>query len=283
MRCASCREIFEAVEQGTNQFAPARHEPDPPAPVSGPEAAEDIAAQDITIEAAEDGQIDFDSIDIGAEVFPPGQEAPDPFDSIVLPEAAPAPDERDPAERALEAAALRREKRPQEQPEQQEEKESPAYVPPPRSGFRKPSAATILMVGGLWTLITIGVFRNEITRLVPETIPAFSALGMEVNRSGLDIVEVRSAVALMDGQETLEISGRITNLSKISQKLPVLRLALRNAAGLDIYVWTSAADKSELAGGESIAFTRKLASPPPEAQSVMVRFVAKDDIISSIR
>lgn len=283
MRCASCRSVFEAVAPTTNQFPPAILPPtamDATSVAVGsadPDVPGETATSESAAEPLEDGQIDFDAIgmDTDAAISQPV----DPFDAIVLPEPALNEDTRDPAERALEAAAARREKLAQEADNDQDK---PRHIPASGSGFRKPSAGVVLMVGGLWTLMTIGIFRNEVVRLVPEAIPAFSALGLDVNRSALDILEVKSAVSIVENQEMLEVSGKITNLSKVSQKLPVLRLALRNAAGLDVYVWTSNADKAEIAAGETSSFTRKLASPPPDAQSVMVRFVAKDDIVSAI-
>ncbi|MCA3665646.1 MAG: hypothetical protein INF08_03395, partial [Methylobacterium sp.] len=73
------------------------------------------------------------------------------------------------------------------------------------------------------------------------------------------------------------------NITRARQPVPVIRLSLLNAEGQQIYVWTGAADHAELAAGEKTQFRRRLASPPKDATQVMVRFVARDDIVASIR
>jgi predicted Zn finger-like uncharacterized protein len=143
--------------------------------------------------------------------------------------------------------------------------------------------AAMAMAAGLGTFATLVALRHETVRLVPETAPLFEAFGLGVTPRGLDIRDVHGRLVAEENRETLEITGTIVNPTRQPLKIPVLRLSIRNQAGQDVYVWTATADQPELAPGETTQFRRRLASPPAESFSVMVRFVAKDDIVAAIR
>ncbi len=147
----------------------------------------------------------------------------------------------------------------------------------------KTSTTGIVLAAGIGTLAMLGILRHETVRLFPQTAPLFSAIGLSVSQHQLDIDNVRSRLTRENGLETLEVTGTIANLSKAALKIPVMRLSIRSTAGQEIYVWTATADMPELAPGEKTTFRRRLASPPADSHSVMVRFVAKDDIVASIR
>ncbi|HRE21981.1 MAG TPA: hypothetical protein PKW21_13270 [Rhabdaerophilum sp.] len=147
---------------------------------------------------------------------------------------------------------------------------------------RHSPVAAMAMAAGIGTLATIGFLHGEITRLFPASAPLFAAVGLGGGTTGLDIAEVRSKLVVENDRETLEVSGTIANVARDKKKVPVLRLSIRSAAGQEIYVWTATADRLELAPGEKTGFTRRLASPPAGAHSVLVRFVAKDDIVAAV-
>lgn len=157
-----------------------------------------------------------------------------------------------------------------------------APVPPARLA-KTGMVAAMVMAAGIGTFSVLVLVREDAMRLFPATARVFDAVGLSAATRGLDIVDVQSQLIYDDGQETLEVSGRVINNSKRSLKLPVLRLAIRGGAGSELYVWTANADVTELGPGEASRFSRRLASPPPDSQSVMVRFVAKDDIVAAIR
>lgn len=155
--------------------------------------------------------------------------------------------------------------------------------PPPSRLARSGMVAAMVMAASVGTLSVLVMLREDAVRLFPATAKVFDIVGLSASTRGLDIVDVQSLMMMEDGQETLEVTGRVINNSKRPLKLPVLRLAIRGGAGAELYVWTANADVAELGPGESSRFSRRLASPPADAQSVMVRFVAKDDIVAAIR
>lgn len=286
VRCANCREVWEASDPA----ATTRKAPVAPIRETIPEPA--FGTNPLPDEPPDTNQVDFDSINFDAQ---PASQAdvdslfdsppkpvenlktedkpidlgPDPLDMPVQPVIPPTHDDD------LEAAVQRR----------QAKRKKSADLPPPKPSrsSRIGSMAVVMMAASVGTLATLAIFRHETVRLAPETAIVFDSIGLAVNTRGLDIVDVRSRIVQEEARETLEIVGTIVNVSKSPQKIPVMRLSIRNQAGQDVYVWTATADQPELAPGEKTAFRRRLASPPAEGQAVMVRFVAKDDIVASIR
>ena len=50
-----------------------------------------------------------------------------------------------------------------------------------------------------------------------------------------------------------------------------------NSTGQELYHWTEEPERRSLSAGESLTFRTRLASPPPEAHDVAVRFFNRDD------
>ncbi|MGL5447852.1 MAG: zinc-ribbon domain-containing protein [Rhabdaerophilum sp.] len=145
------------------------------------------------------------------------------------------------------------------------------------------NAIGLVAATGIGTLVALAIFRHETVRLMPSMAPAFEMFGLEVNSTGLEIHGVRSHILREDSRDTLEVTGQIVNITRVRQPIPILRLSLHSTDGQQLYVWTATADHTELGPGEKALFRRRLASPPKEAEQVMVRFVARDDIVAAIR
>lgn len=145
------------------------------------------------------------------------------------------------------------------------------------------NAIGLVAATGIGTLVALAIFRHETVRLMPSIAPIFEMFGLEVNSTGLEIQAVRSHILREDFRDTLEVTGEIVNITRARQAVPLLRLSLHATDGTQLYVWTGHADNVELGAGEKTLFRRRLASPPKDAEQVMVRFVARDDIVASIR
>lgn len=309
VRCANCRTVWSAEDPIQSR--------DPLAalprldslrgmdePLSGtrpvaPESADAVAPDANTADAntadamTEGADISPEELEaLFAEEAKTGPAAPqDPAPETATPESAPSPDEAPPFDpgslaRAQDAeldakgegaAAGRAERRARRL------KATSAHHKPPARPSRMRPVAAMVAAAGFGTLATLVALRHETVRMVPETAALFEAFGLGVGARGLDIRDVHSRLMSEEGRETLEVTGSIVNPTKAPIKIPVLRLSIRNATGQDIYVWTATADQPELMPGEATSFRRRLASPPADAHAVMVRFVAKDDIVAAIR
>jgi predicted Zn finger-like uncharacterized protein len=313
VRCASCRTVFEARAESDSPPAKPAIAPAAAAIAGGaaasfalpdsddaligdagvtaaetapePEADAFAAAEDpgFDMEAAM-GQDDLDALFADA----PATSEPEPV-AMAAPPSAPeiAADPLEAAQDAAKiaatlAAASAAAAAAASEDEPKPRKRSP-HAKPARSSFRIGPALGVVAATGIGTLVGLTVFRHETVRIAPSFAPYFEMMGLEVNSTGLEIREVRSYIVMEDHREMLEISGKIFNITRTRQHVPVIRLSLHNAEGQQLYVWTGAADNAELAAGDKTQFRRRLATPPKEATQVMVRFVARDDIVAAIR
>jgi predicted Zn finger-like uncharacterized protein len=149
-------------------------------------------------------------------------------------------------------------------------------------GLHAPSAGAVifmmlLVLGGL-----IG-WRKAIVRHAPQTASLYAVIGLPVNLRGVSFDNIRTSQETQDGVPVLVVEGDIGSLSNLPIEIPRLRFSLRNSAGIEIYSWTTVPPKNTLAAGERLAFRSRLASPPPDARNVAVRFFTKYDVVAGVR
>jgi predicted Zn finger-like uncharacterized protein len=150
-----------------------------------------------------------------------------------------------------------------------------------RLGLPLPSLPTTFVA---LVLVNLGLiaWRADIVRLVPQTASFFGAIGLPVNLRGLVISDVITTAQAHDGVPVLVVQGRIVSVAKRTVEVPRLRFAVRNELGNEIYNWTALPSRSLLGPGETLTFQSRLASPPPEAHDVLVRFFSRRDIGAGI-
>jgi predicted Zn finger-like uncharacterized protein len=125
--------------------------------------------------------------------------------------------------------------------------------------------------------------RAMLVRAVPDLAGFYAAVGLGVNLRGLEFRAVRTAQATQDGIPVLVVEGEIANVTSQTVEIPKLRLAVLGKEGREIYAWTSQLPRSSLKEGEQMPFKSRLASPPPEARQVFVRFINRGDATGGIR
>jgi predicted Zn finger-like uncharacterized protein len=130
--------------------------------------------------------------------------------------------------------------------------------------------------------IVIG-WRADFVRFMPQTASFYAAIGLPVNLRGLAFTEVATTTEQHEGVPILVVEGTIVNESRKLADMPHLRFAVRNGAHQEVYSWTAAPPRTMLASGEEVSFHTRLASPPPDARDVLVRFVNRYDIMNGAR
>lgn len=321
VRCAECRTVWEARDPATiraNAVVPDFDIRTNPAPKPAPEADLDLdwdlpatpalkpePARTEPAKPAAMSQADIDAFDFSMPAEPPAEDraiSAEELEALFAEEPKPAPAAR---KDALEApiivpAAMAQPEMPvdslkhgTDDTDEMEERRAnrrrnrlaatEAHHQHEAKAAGRTSMTGIVLAAGIGSLAMLGILRHETVRLFPQAAPFFAAVGLGVSQHQLDIDNVRSRLTKENGIETLEVTGSIANITKSAQKIPILRLSIRSPAGQEIYVWTATADQGELAPGEKTMFRRRLASPPADSHSVMVRFVAKDDIVAAIR
>jgi predicted Zn finger-like uncharacterized protein len=149
-----------------------------------------------------------------------------------------------------------------------------------RRSRRWPGLPTIILVlaGIIAALLN---WRAAVVRFVPQTASVFSAVGFPVNLRGLSLDNVKTSLETHEGVTVLVVEGTIANVTRHPLEVPRLRFAVRNAAGYEVYAWTALPTEPVLAPGESAPFRSRLASPPADAQDIIVRFFNRRDVTTA--
>ncbi len=156
---------------------------------------------------------------------------------------------------------------------------APQHATRSASRWRRPKLSTVILA--LLAINTALIaFRAELVRWAPQTAALYSAIGLPVNLRGLSFADVTTEHATHEGVPVLVVEGTITSASGRAVEVPRLRFALRNQSGAEIYSWTAVPTRSVLGPGESVTFRSRLASPPAEGHSLMVRFLSRRDQIA---
>ncbi len=128
--------------------------------------------------------------------------------------------------------------------------------------------ATVLVIA----LPAAMMLRRPIVRAAPESARVFAAIGLPVNLVGLDLTDVRSALAWDDAKRVLIVEGAITNPGAHPLSVPPIQITVEGGAGELLYAWSSHPPRADLGPAETTRFRIRLASPPPEGRRIAVTF-----------
>ena len=126
-------------------------------------------------------------------------------------------------------------------------------------------------------------WRNDIVRGLPQTASFYASLGLPVNLRGLTFDGVVTTTEQHEGVPILMVEGNIVNDTRKIVDVPRLKFVVRNTGRQEIYSWTAVPSRTMLPPGEAVAFRTRLASPPPDARDLILRFVTRRDIIAITR
>ncbi len=126
-------------------------------------------------------------------------------------------------------------------------------------------------------------WRGNVVRAFPQTDSFYKLVGLPVNLRGLAFDDVTTATERHEGVPVLVVEGNIVNSARRFVDAPLLKFIVRNAARQEIYSWTAVASHTPLPPGEAVSFSTRVASPPPDAHDVVLRFVDRRDIVEAAR
>jgi predicted Zn finger-like uncharacterized protein len=145
-------------------------------------------------------------------------------------------------------------------------------LPRPHLGMSAGIAAMAALIAGLI------VWRTDVVRLLPQTADFFKLAGINVNLRNLVIEDVRVSTETVDGAPVTVIEGAISTTSFKPVEIPRLRFVVRDAGGTQVYAWNTVLEQTVANPGDKVSFKARLASPPPNAYDLVVRFFNKRDI-----
>ena len=144
-------------------------------------------------------------------------------------------------------------------------------------GSRGLSADRIL-TGVICVIVLIGLiaaavqFRTELSRTWPTLAGFYSALGVPVNASGMEIHDSSWEIETRDGLPLLTVRGEVLNTSGVDKAVPRLRFSVRDKAGRELYFWAMVPEVKRLGPGARHRFSTQLPSPPLDAHDIEIRF-----------
>ncbi|MEM6534064.1 MAG: MJ0042-type zinc finger domain-containing protein [Pseudomonadota bacterium] len=131
-------------------------------------------------------------------------------------------------------------------------------------------AAAAAIVGGSILL------RDQVARIWPQSATAFTALGFEVNRFGLEFVDTQ-AERFFDGTTPiLEVRGTVRNLASQTVAAPRVRVVLLNDEGTEVARAIAPVSPSNIPGEAMAQFLARVENPPFEAFELELSFVPVD-------
>ena len=289
VRCVRCKEIWQAelshsdkLMAAAEALAPVRRAVEAISAEAGAEAA--VAG---AVEAAPDAGPALPHVQTQAEAWFDGPENDPNFGGDPFAEDAPpiAPTDLD-GDSPPSAAAPEPDRGGAAKPHEDIETEAARRYPQGsvRDWLRWPLSAmqSVILVLVLLDAIVIG-WRADFVRLMPQTASFYARLGLPVNLRGLEFDNLNTATEQHEGVPILVVEGDIFNQTRKIIDVPRLRFAVRNAARQEIYSWTAVLPRTLLSPGDAVPFRTRLASPPPDAHDVLVRFLNRNDIYAGSR
>ncbi|WP_156367024.1 DUF3426 domain-containing protein, partial [Bosea thiooxidans] len=140
-----------------------------------------------------------------------------------------------------------------------------------KRGVALPAAAAVV---GLALLGLAAWQRNAVVRTAPQLAGVFETVGLPVNVRGLRLSAVESGLVEDGANRFLVVEGDVTNITRSKATVPLIEVAVKDAAGATLYTWTTEPPRSSLEPAELVRFRARLASPPEKGQSVRVRFTS---------
>jgi predicted Zn finger-like uncharacterized protein len=139
-----------------------------------------------------------------------------------------------------------------------------------------------ILVLVLVNVVLVG-WRSDVVRAMPQTASFYALIGLPVNLRGLTFDNIVTSTEQHEGVPILVVEGNVYNAARKAEDVPRLKFIVRNAARQEIYSWTAVPARNVLQPGEVEAFRSRLASPPPDAHDLIVRFVNRRDILAGTR
>ena len=129
--------------------------------------------------------------------------------------------------------------------------------------------AVALLFSSLSALVML---RTEIVRMQPNLAGLYALVGLEVNVIGLDFADVSTVKSKRGKAEILTITATIFGIEPHTLPVPPVLVTLYDAAGTQVYQWSTVTREPDIAPGETIHFAAELTAPPPSAVRAELRF-----------
>ena len=119
---------------------------------------------------------------------------------------------------------------------------------------------------------TAVALRNHVVEAWPRTASIYRSVGLDVNRFGVELVNVAAKRSFDGTTPVLTVTGSAINKSKARRTSPQVRVSLRDEKGKEIHSWNDSLGVPFIAPGETVPFTSRIVAPPLETWRLAVSF-----------
>ena len=142
-----------------------------------------------------------------------------------------------------------------------------------------------VIMGSVFGAALVGgvIFRDRVVEAWPQSAATFKAVGLEVNRFGLEFLETEAERYFDGTTPILEITGQVENSSGRARRSPFVRVLLLDEAGKMIGESFAPITPSQIPPGQNASFSTRVENPPFEACELELQFATADEAASAKR
>jgi predicted Zn finger-like uncharacterized protein len=223
---------------------------------------------------------------VAAPAAPPPAVAPPP------PAAPPAPAAPPPAAKTPRAAAPEPEDDAPDPIDEEPQTEAPPPPPIPSEAdiarFQtRPPPPKSTMIGWIALFLVIVAlvtstvfFRRDIAAFYPPSNRLFLAIGLPTDTLGygLKIHDPKMSQRSDGGDRILVIKGEIENETGAVIDVPLLRGAVKNTRGTELFIWSFKTKEPRVLAGEKNTYETEVRNPPPGATQLSITFTRESEM-----
>jgi predicted Zn finger-like uncharacterized protein len=151
---------------------------------------------------------------------------------------------------------------------------------------RKSRAAALTAwttTGAAFLVVLVGLlaFRGEVVKRWPESASTYAAIGMPVNRFGLEFLDTE-AERFFDGTTPiLEVRGAVQNIAGRSVSAPLVRVILLDDQGAEVARAFAPVTPSSIPAEATAIFAARVENPPFESFELELDLVPADTALAA--
>jgi predicted Zn finger-like uncharacterized protein len=145
--------------------------------------------------------------------------------------------------------------------------------PAPEQGAARYRGMLGLIAGAsIFSLLLVVFFSmpSQVARTLPGTASIYSALGIEVNKTGFRI-EATQTPEVVNSIPVIVIKGELINETDSDLEAPGVRITVLDAKGKALLNWVVKPDQERVGPRGKATFSARLESPPADADSLEFR------------
>ena len=143
------------------------------------------------------------------------------------------------------------------------------------SAWTTTAATFVIILAGLY------LFRGEVVKRWPESASTYAAIGIPVNRFGLEFLDTE-AERFFDGTTPiLEVRGAVQNISGSTASAPLVRVILLDDQGQQVAEAFAPITPSSIPADATAVFAARVENPPFESFELELDLVPADTALAA--